>query len=97
MSRKPDPSNRGSAAPAAVPARNSPPARVLGFLAYVVCFTRELVLANISMAKAVLFQKREDLAPGFVSYPLAGLSKIEVLMLASIRNGLEKPLLAWTR
>jgi len=113
--------------------RNSPAVRVLGFFAYLLCFTRELVLANISMAKAVLFQKREDLAPGFVTYPLAGLSGFEVLVLthsitltpgttsveisadgaelvvhafdardaeavrASIRNGLEKPLLAWTR
>lgn len=123
MSRHTDPSTK----------RNSPPARVLGFCAYIVCFTRELVLANISMAKAVLFQKREDLAPGFLTYPLSGLSKFEVLMLthsitltpgttsveisadgaelvvhafdardadavrASIRDGLEKPLLAWTR
>jgi multicomponent Na+:H+ antiporter subunit E len=133
MSQQSNQSPDAAGAPARHATRNSPTARVLGFLAYVVCFLRELVLANISMAKAVLFQKREDLAPGFVSYPLAGLSKLEVLMLthsitltpgttsveisgdgaelvvhafdardadavrASIRNGLEKPLLAWTR
>jgi multisubunit Na+/H+ antiporter MnhE subunit len=115
------------------PRRNSVPARLLGFLRYVVCFTRELVLANIVMARAVLLQKREDLAPGFVRYPLAGLNEFEVLVLThsitltpgttsvelledsaelvvhafdardpkgvcrSIKDGLEKPLLAWTR
>ena len=113
--------------------RHTPAERAAGFLIYLACFTRELVLANISMAKAVLFQRREDLAPGFVVYPLAGLSSFEVLLLthsitltpgttsveiskdggelvvhafdardaeavsASIRDGLEKPLLAWTR
>ncbi len=109
------------------------PARAVGFLLFIVCFTRELVLANIAVAKSVLFQKTSDLAPGFVIYPLAGLSRFEILILthsitltpgtasveisddhrelvvhafdardpdavrASIKNGLETPLLAWTR
>jgi multicomponent Na+:H+ antiporter subunit E len=115
------------------PTRNSAPKRILAFVRYLVCFARELVLANIAMAKSVLFQKREDLAPGFLRYPLNGLSELEILILthsitltpgttsveiledreelvvhafdardpdavrASIKNGLEKPLLAWTR
>jgi multisubunit Na+/H+ antiporter MnhE subunit len=96
-------------------------------------FIRELVLANIAVAKAVLFHKNSDLAPGFLSYPLTGLSRFEILVLthsitltpgtasveisddfseltvhafdardpdavrASIKAGLETPLLAWTR
>lgn len=109
------------------------PLRVVGLLVFIVRFTRELVLANIAIAKAVLFQKNTDLSPGFVSYPLVGLSHFEILVLthsitltpgtasvmlsddlteltvhafdardpdavrASIKNGLETPLLAWTR
>lgn len=109
------------------------PARVVGFFAFGLHFTRELVLANIAVAKSVLFQKREELAPGFVRYPLTGLKSFEILVLthsitltpgttsvkisddhselivhaldardpdgvrASIKNGLETPLLAWTR
>jgi multisubunit Na+/H+ antiporter MnhE subunit len=44
-------------------------------------FLRELVLANITMAKIVLFQKREDLAPDFVVYDTTGLSPFEVVVL----------------
>lgn len=109
------------------------PLRVVGLLVFAVLFTRELVLANIAIAKAVLFQKNSDFSPGFVSYPLVGLSHFEILVLthsitltpgtasvmlsddfteltvhafdardpdavrASIKNGLETPLLAWTR
>ena len=129
MSQTTDPSSSASLAAK----RNSAPARVAGFLAYLLHFARELVLANISVAKSVLFQKREDLAPGFLTYPLTGLTRFEILLLthsitltpgttsvaisddyseltvhafdardpegvrASIKNGLEIPLLAWTR
>jgi multisubunit Na+/H+ antiporter MnhE subunit len=107
--------------------------RAVGLAVFVGRFFYELVLANIVIAKAVLFQKTTDLAPGFLSYPLTGLTRFEVLVLthiitltpgtasvmiaedfseltvhafdvrdpeaviASIKNGLEKPLLAWTR
>jgi multicomponent Na+:H+ antiporter subunit E len=107
--------------------------RAVGLAVFIVRFLYELVMANIAVAKAVLFQKTTDLAPGFLSYPLTGLSRFEVLVLthiitltpgtasvmiaedfseltvhafdvrdpdavrASIKNGLEKPLLAWTR
>lgn len=109
------------------------PARIVGFFAFCFHFCRELVMANISIAKSVLFQKRTDLAPGFLTYSLKGLSHFEILVLthsitltpgttsvkvsddfsellvhafdardpdgvrASIKNGLETPLLAWTR
>lgn len=115
------------------PSQNPAWKRACGFLAYIFHFSRELVLANISVAKVVLFQRREDLAPGFITYPLGGLSRFEILLLthsitltpgttsveisedyselvvhaldardpdaarASIKQGLEIPLLAWTR
>lgn len=119
--------------PAKPSTAHSWPARVVGFFAFGLHFTRELVLANIAVAKSVLFQKREELAPGFIRYPLKGLNRLEILVLthsitltpgttsvkiaedyselivhaldardpdgvrASIKNGLETPLLAWTR
>lgn len=118
----------------AVPNRkNSVPARIWGFGVFACCFIRELIVANVAVAKAVLFQKREDFAPGFLQYPLIGLTRFEVLVLThsitltpgtasvmiaddfssltvhafdvtdpqtvidSIKNGLERPLLSWTR
>jgi multicomponent Na+:H+ antiporter subunit E len=107
--------------------------RALGFFAFGWHFTREVVVANIAVAKTVLLQKRDDLAPGFLRYDLTGLGPFEIVVLthcitltpgttsvevsddqttllvhaldardpdgvrASILNGLEKPILAWTR
>jgi multicomponent Na+:H+ antiporter subunit E len=107
--------------------------RAVNFVRFAVCFARELVLSNIAIAKAVLGQKREEFAPGFLIYSLRGLTRFEILVLThsitltpgttsveisedytelvvhafdardpeavrdSIKNGLEKPLLAWTR
>lgn len=109
------------------------PARIVGFFAFGLHFSRELVMANISVAKSVLFQKNSELAPGFLTYPLKGLNRFEILLLthcitltpgttsveisadyteltvhafdardpdgvrASIKSGLEMPILAWTR
>lgn len=50
-------------------------------LVFLFCFARELVLANITMAKVVLFQKREDLAPDFLEYDTTGLSPFEIVVL----------------
>lgn len=55
--------------------------RLLGLVAFSFCFTRELVLANIAVAKAVLFQPVKALSPGFVTYPLEGLSDFEIVVL----------------
>lgn len=115
------------------PRRNSLPARALGLVLFAWCFTRELLLANITVARTVLLQPRSALAPGFVTYDLSGLSPFEIVVLthcitltpgttsvevspdhstllvhaldardpegvrASIRTGLEAPLLRWTR
>jgi multisubunit Na+/H+ antiporter MnhE subunit len=105
----------------------------LSFVGFILCFIRELVLANIAVARTVLFTPRSALAPGFLEYDLRGLRPFEIVVLThcitltpgttsvevcqdqltlvihaldardhdavrlSIKNGLEKPLLAWTR
>lgn len=56
--------------------------RLLGFALFIFHFLRALVLANVQLARAVLFQRRADLAPGFLCYPVEGLSKLEVLVLS---------------
>ncbi|MFH1499115.1 MAG: Na+/H+ antiporter subunit E [Verrucomicrobiota bacterium] len=62
-------------------AKRSWPLRAVGLVVFILKFTRELVLANIAIAKSVLFQKNADLAPGFITYPLKGLSHFEILVL----------------
>lgn len=57
------------------------PLRLVGLAAFLFHFTRELVLANIAVAKTVMFQPVSALAPGFISYPLEGLTDFEILML----------------
>lgn len=57
------------------------PLRLLGLMAFSFRFTRELVLANIAVAKAVLFQPVSALAPGFVTYRLDGLTDFEIVVL----------------
>jgi multisubunit Na+/H+ antiporter MnhE subunit len=100
---------------------------------FVLHFGRELVMANVAVAKSVLFQRRAALAPGFLNYELSGLRPFEIVILThcitltpgtasvevsedqqclvvhaldasdpdgvrrSIKEGLEAPLLAWTR
>lgn len=107
--------------------------RTRGCAVFCWCFVRELVMANIAVAKTVLLQSNAELAPGFVTYSIEGLSRFEVFLLThcitltpgttsvevsedfktvvvhaldardlqgvrdSIKNGLEKPILAWTR
>lgn len=55
--------------------------RAVGFVVFVAIFIRELTLANIAVAKSVLFQPISSLAPGFVRYPTDGLSELEIVML----------------
>lgn len=57
------------------------PLRVLGFIAFVAIFLRELWLANLHLAKAALFMKRSEFAPGFLLYPLDNLTEFEILIL----------------
>ncbi|MCU0792277.1 MAG: Na+/H+ antiporter subunit E [Opitutaceae bacterium] len=107
--------------------------RVPGFTWFLLCFTRELILANVSMAKVVLFQRTDKLAPEFFYYDITGLRSFEIVILThcisltpgttsveiddaetsllvhgldlsdsdavcrSIKETLERPMLAWTR
>lgn len=64
-------------------ARKRPiPLRIAGFFLFLGYFLRALVLANLQLAKTVLFTKRDDLTPGFLAYPVEGLSKLEILVLS---------------
>lgn len=56
--------------------------QALGFFLFVLAFLRALVLANLQLAKSVLFEKRENLSPGFLTYPVENLSKLEILVLS---------------
>lgn len=55
--------------------------RAPGVFVFMACFIRELVLANITMAKVVLFQKNTDLAPDFFAYDTTGLTSFEIVLL----------------
>lgn len=69
-------------ASASAPRTRPFPLRVVGFVLFVFYFLRALVLANLQLAKTVLFEKRENLAPGFLDYPVEGLSKLEIFVLS---------------
>lgn len=55
--------------------------RVPGFAVFLVRFARELVLANITMARIVLFQRVKELSPEFFHYDTTGLSSFEIVVL----------------
>lgn len=55
--------------------------RIVGFVWFTVCFVKELVSANISVARTVLFQHRENFAPDFLNYELRGLTPFEIVVL----------------
>lgn len=65
----------------ATPRKRALPLRAVGFLVFLFYFFRALVLSNIQLAAVVLFKKREDIVPGFLTYPIEGLTKLEVLVL----------------
>lgn len=61
---------------------SSLPRRLVFFLVYLAKFFRELLVANFQIAKAVLFEPRERMTPEFVEYPVAGLTKFEIIVLS---------------
>lgn len=63
------------------PLRHSWPRRALSFAWFTLCFLRALIVANLQMVRVVLFRPVRSLAPGFIQYPLAGLSEFEVVVL----------------
>lgn len=56
--------------------------RLAAALRFLLLFLRALILSNLQMAGVVLFRRRADLAPGFVPYPIAGLTSTELLILS---------------
>jgi multicomponent Na+:H+ antiporter subunit E len=61
--------------------RHALPLRLLALGWFLVLFTKELLLANIAVAKSVLLQPRAALAPGFLTYDLRGLTPFEIVVL----------------
>lgn len=56
--------------------------RIAAFFLFVVNLLRALVAANLQLARTILFERSEDLAPGFLTYPVEGLSKLEIFVLS---------------
>lgn len=58
------------------------PLRAWGLLRFVYHFFRELILANIHLAKVVLTKERDLIQPGFIEYPVGHLTKFEIFVLS---------------
>jgi multicomponent Na+:H+ antiporter subunit E len=56
--------------------------RALALLRFAVIFAREVVVSNLVVARAVLFRRRDSLRPDFLDYDVAGLSRMEILLLS---------------
>lgn len=56
--------------------------RVLAFFRFLGIFLREFVISNLVIAKAVLFRKREDIHPNFLTYNIDGMRPWEVFLLS---------------
>ncbi|MGC9451797.1 MAG: Na+/H+ antiporter subunit E [Oceanipulchritudo sp.] len=52
------------------------------FLFWIVAFGRALVLSQIRVAKLILFPRRYPVHPGFLQFPIDGLSDLEILILS---------------
>lgn len=56
--------------------------RCIGLVVFLGIFIRELVMANLSVAHAVLFRSNESIHPNFITYDTTGLRRFEVLFLS---------------
>jgi multicomponent Na+:H+ antiporter subunit E len=56
--------------------------RVFAFARFAVVFAWEFLVANANVVWTVLFRARESLHPNFVTYDVAGLKPIEILLLS---------------
>jgi multisubunit Na+/H+ antiporter MnhE subunit len=56
--------------------------RVLAAFRFGVIFLRELLLANLAIARAVLFGRNEKLNPNFITYDVTGLTRAEIFLLS---------------
>ncbi|HWL53514.1 MAG TPA: Na+/H+ antiporter subunit E [Chthoniobacteraceae bacterium] len=55
--------------------------RTLAFFRYLLVFTKEFLVANLLVLRAVLFQKNEELYPNFMTYDVTGLSDLEIMLM----------------
>lgn len=55
--------------------------RVAGFVRFCVIFLREFVVANIDMARVVLFESNDNLHPNFLTIDVRELHRWEILLL----------------
>ena len=58
------------------------PRRAVKFVWFVARFIKALIASNVEMARVVLFRPVRELAPDFISYPIAGLSRTEIVLLS---------------
>jgi multicomponent Na+:H+ antiporter subunit E len=56
--------------------------RWFALLRFLRIFLGEFLLANLNVAKAVLFQTRESLYPNFITYDVSSLTQLEILLLS---------------
>lgn len=60
--------------------------RVFAAVRFGFIFLRELVRANLQIARAVVFGRKEDLWPNFITYDVTGLSGGEIFLLSHCLN-----------
>ncbi|MBE0545391.1 MAG: Na+/H+ antiporter subunit E [Verrucomicrobia bacterium] len=67
---------------AVLPGAADYPRRCLAFVRFGLIFAREFVIANLSVARIVLFQNKESLHPNFIRYDVTGMRPGEILLLS---------------
>lgn len=56
--------------------------RVFAAVVFLVVFSRELLVSNLQLARVVLFHPARSLSPEIFLYPVAGLTRVEILILS---------------
>ena len=56
--------------------------RALALLVFLAVFGKELLVSNLQLARVVLFRSNASLKPEIFLYPVAGLTKLEILLLS---------------
>ncbi|MBL9186833.1 MAG: Na+/H+ antiporter subunit E [Opitutaceae bacterium] len=56
--------------------------RAVALVVFLAVFHRELLLSNLQLARTVLFARNRTLRPEIFLYPVAGLTKAEILLLS---------------
>jgi len=56
--------------------------RALALLVFLAVFGKELLVSNLQLTRVVLFRSNASLKPEIFLYPVAGLTKLEILLLS---------------